>query len=126
MSESVKCLLKYGALINSKNESGLTPLHIAASLGWLEVVKCLIENGARVDVKDDKEGRTPFFFAMRQDQTDVVNYLTLAKKRKAEKEPEASLSYDPAITHRAVTSISLIEGKSTLVMGWVPESPIFG
>ena len=37
--DSLKCLLKYGALINTKNKNGSTPLHTAAELGDFEIVK---------------------------------------------------------------------------------------
>ena len=61
-------------------------------------MKCLIEKGARIDVQDDKNGRTPYFLAVKNDHTDVVNYLTATKKRKAENEPEETFgSKSPCI-----------------------------
>lgn len=60
----VKRLLRDGADVNartiiSRNFNGTsvtkdsTPLHIAAHCGFLDVVQCLLENGADIDAKDN-------------------------------------------------------------------------
>lgn len=96
--EVMKLLLQKRAQLDAKDKNGYTPLHLASSLGHLEVVKCLVEKGARIDVQDDKEGRTPYFLAVKNDHTDVVNYLTAIKKRKAENEPKENFdSKSPCI-----------------------------
>ena len=96
--EVMKLLIQNGAQVNAKEKDGYTPLHFASSRGRLEVVKCLIEKGARIDVQDDKNGRTPYFLAVKNDHTYVVNYLTATKKRKAENEPEETFgSKSPCI-----------------------------
>ena len=72
--------------IDQKSKNDSTPLHSAADQGHLEIVKYLIEKGAKIDPKN-KDGHTPHFLAAKNDHYFVVDYLTKAKKRKAENEP---------------------------------------
>lgn len=52
--EQVKKLLSVNPqLVNAKDESGRTPLHWAARIQKLEMVKLLLERGADVNAKDD-------------------------------------------------------------------------
>ncbi|PMG11287.1 hypothetical protein BCV00_18200 [Vibrio breoganii] len=51
-----------------------TPLHLAASSGYLDVVKILLEHGALINSKRWGE-RTPIMFASAYGQTDIVKYL---------------------------------------------------
>merc|ERR1711994_703138 len=63
----------------------------------LEVVKCLVENGAKIDPKD-KDNQTPCFIALKNDFKEVADYLTKIKKRKAETQPrEIFDSKDPCV-----------------------------
>jgi len=50
-------LISKGANPNIVDKSGLTALHYASTNKNLEVVKCLIENGAKVDLSVEFEGR---------------------------------------------------------------------
>jgi len=67
-------LIEYGADVNSKNPSGLTPLHFAAGRGNLPVVKLLIEKGARIDEKDAHQ-KTPLYLASEKCFTDTCKFL---------------------------------------------------
>jgi ankyrin repeat protein len=60
--EAVKLCLEKGADINATNSMGLTALLGAANRGSNEIIEFLVENGARLDVKD-KEGRSPITWA---------------------------------------------------------------
>jgi hypothetical protein len=63
ISEFTEFLLKKGADVNIEDGGdGWTPLHWAVFRHHPEMVKLLIENGARVDVVD-KRGRTPMSIA---------------------------------------------------------------
>lgn len=57
-TEISKLLIDGGSNVNSRDENGQTPLHIAAFKGEVEFVKFLIEKGADVNAKD-KYGNTP-------------------------------------------------------------------
>jgi ankyrin repeat protein len=60
--ETIKLCLQHGADINAANSLGFTALHAAAARGWESVIQLLVDNGARMDVKD-VAGRTPLVFA---------------------------------------------------------------
>ena len=57
--DSLALLLKAGGEINlSESQRGQTPLHGAAFWGWNDVVRFLVDHGARLDAKDAR-GMTP-------------------------------------------------------------------
>ncbi|HWF10955.1 MAG TPA: ankyrin repeat domain-containing protein [Bryobacteraceae bacterium] len=56
--EALRLCMEWGGDINAKNDVGYTALHGAAFRGANEVVKLLVEKGARMDVKN-QEGRLP-------------------------------------------------------------------
>ncbi len=51
-------LLEAGADVNIQEVSGITPLHLAASQGNLEIIICLLEAGADVRIETNG-GKTP-------------------------------------------------------------------
>lgn len=57
-NETVKQQINSGFDINTKDESGTTALHVAVQHGNLEIVRFLLEKGAKVSVKD-KAKRQP-------------------------------------------------------------------
>jgi ankyrin repeat protein len=50
--EGVKISLENGTSINSCNEDGYTPLHVAAFLGHIDMARFLINNGANINQCD--------------------------------------------------------------------------
>ena len=60
--------------------SGLTPLHLAAMRGHLDVVQYLVERGADWNAKD-LEGMTPVARAVASGCLDVVHFLDDAVRR---------------------------------------------
>ncbi|PWW74781.1 ankyrin, partial [Tuber magnatum] len=64
----------------ARNMNSRTPLHIAAEIGRVEIVRLLIEKeGANVNVIDAKK-KTPLYLAARRLHTGVVGLL-LADER---------------------------------------------
>jgi ankyrin repeat protein len=61
--EAIRLLLSHGMDINATDRQGRTALHGAALQGYDDVVKFLVDNGARLDVKDQK-GFTPLDTAL--------------------------------------------------------------
>ncbi|MCK4935754.1 MAG: ankyrin repeat domain-containing protein [Elusimicrobiales bacterium] len=73
--ETVRSLINSGVNINIKYEPyGFTPLHIACFKGHLEIVKLLLENGAAINAKDEKNP-TPLHVASIQGHTKIAKLL---------------------------------------------------
>ena len=67
-------LRKHPASVNKWPQSSETPLHQAAILGYVDVVKALLAHGANVDARDSTE-YTPLHEAVRYHHPDVVKVL---------------------------------------------------
>ena len=55
-------------------QSGLTPLHVAAFMGCMNIVIYLIQHGATPDVPTIR-GETPLHLAARANQADIIRIL---------------------------------------------------
>jgi ankyrin repeat protein len=62
LGDMVALLLKLRADPNALNDSGMTPLHLAAHQGNFALAELLLAHGARKNVKDE-QGRTPLDLA---------------------------------------------------------------
>jgi len=60
--DALKLCVELGMDVNAVNSMGLTALHGAANRGSDDIIRFLVQQGARLDVKD-KEGRTPLTWA---------------------------------------------------------------
>ena len=70
----VKLLVENGANVNTKNDSGKTPLHLAAFWGHNEVAKYLIEKNADVNATTNK-GRTALELAALYGHSALATWL---------------------------------------------------
>ena len=71
--EAVKLLYSKGADLNTINDCAVTPLSEAASLGYTDMVKFLLENGARI--KQVPEGDPILHEAIRSGNPEIVDLL---------------------------------------------------
>ncbi|KAH8994729.1 ankyrin repeat-containing domain protein [Lactarius hatsudake] len=100
MLEIIRLLLSHGADTRAEDNSGMTPLHLAAEFGAsTEVMKLLIRHGADVNAKTD-DLRTPLHLASQIESLEIVRFLV---------EHGADIS---AVTEGHVT-----------VLHWASESP---
>lgn len=60
--------------IDEKDNKGSTALMLAAFRGSEDIVRMLVENGAKVNLTTDL-GCNAFYFAVKEGHKDVVNYL---------------------------------------------------
>jgi ankyrin repeat protein len=60
--EAVKLCVELGMDVNAVNSMGLTAMHGAANRGSDEIIRYLVQQGAKTDIKD-AEGRTPLTWA---------------------------------------------------------------
>ncbi len=72
---AVRALLeKSPALVDFRDENGTTPLHVAASRGNMEIIVCLLDNGAKIE-SQNAEAKTPLHLAATNDRADAVACL---------------------------------------------------
>lgn len=67
--------LAQGVQINTKNEAGLTPLHLAAWHGRTEVMELLLACGANIHAKCREAGMTPLHYAAAFGQKEAAELL---------------------------------------------------
>jgi ankyrin repeat protein len=88
----VRMLLDAGEDPNRYNPVGghshTTPLHQAAGGGHHEVVKLLVERGARIDIKDILWHGTPADWAKHGGKTEIEAYLRARENRAARQASE--------------------------------------
>ena len=86
--EIVRLLLDAGEDPNRYNPIGghshSTPLHQAAAAGCMEMVRLLVDRGARLDLKDILWHATPAGWARHEGKTEVEAYLRAQEARRAE------------------------------------------
>lgn len=73
--QEVEYRINNGVNINVKDKDGMAALHHAALNGRLEIVRLLLANSAKIDVKNDTEGNTPLHCAVQGGHTEVVLLL---------------------------------------------------
>ena len=79
--ETVKILIENGANVNvneGTEQDGVPPLSEACGGGFLDVIKLLIEKGARINNIDD-EGMSALMRACYEESEDIVRYLLTIK-----------------------------------------------
>lgn len=75
--ETVKRLIDLGQDVN-KRSNGLTPAMYAAKYNRLDILKLLVENGAKLNVKSEK-GMTAAKYAQLSNATDTLEYIKSLK-----------------------------------------------
>lgn len=71
--ETVQKLIDLGTDVN-KSSNGLTPAMYAARYNRLDILKLLVENGAKLNIKSDK-GMTAEKYAEASNAQDTLSYL---------------------------------------------------
>jgi uncharacterized protein len=72
--ETIRLLLEAGADVNAVQAGGFTPLHQAAAAGRADLVRLLLANGARADMRCD-QGKLPADYARERAHTAVLEAL---------------------------------------------------
>ena len=72
---SIDVLIRHGSDIDCKGFMGRTPLHLAASNGFSDMIIVLLHRGARINEKDLTNGATPLHLAATFGQGSAVSLL---------------------------------------------------
>lgn len=72
--EGVRSLLNAGADLNTADEDGGTPLHVACTYGRVEIIHLLLERGADPEARNSL-GYTPLILACLYQETDIIRLL---------------------------------------------------
>lgn len=76
--DTVKKMIEFGSNINEAS-NGLTPIMVAARYNKVEILKLLLENGAKTSIKDEK-GFTALKHAELSNAKEAVEVLKAHKK----------------------------------------------
>lgn len=83
--------------VNKEISGGRNALHFAADYGQTDVIQCLIDNGADVNLPD-KHGISPLLAAIWESHLDAVKLLLSKGARKDGKSPDGQSYMDCAET----------------------------
>lgn len=103
-TDTVLLLIKRGAVVDSRDYEGKTPLIHACTGPYAETVNALLKAGADVNAKDSTEGFTPLMMAAGLDQLEIVKILLASKADK----DAVDTDNDKAIDHARRENLSHI------------------
>ncbi len=90
--DSARLLIACGAVLEARNDLGITPLHDAANSNAADVASLLIANGAGVDIPTGQEGNTALMLAANQGNVEVGRVLIESGANLNYQEPQFGLT----------------------------------
>ena len=69
----IKYILNKGANVNAQDNKGFTSLHRSAEIGFTEITKIFLDNGADKDIS--AQGFTALDLAKKRNQTEIIALL---------------------------------------------------
>ena len=105
--EAIQLIINNGANVNTQNNDGIAPLHLAA---YIENVDILLENGARINITDNN-GNTPLHVLASEgdDYNDIIEHLLLNGADKSIKNNNGETPLDIAISRQDSLNISSLK-----------------
>ena len=73
-TDTLECLIKHGANVNTTKANGVTPLMVCAVLDYDKNASLLLEHGADINAKDN-EDKDALFYAKQSRNDNIINIL---------------------------------------------------
>lgn len=109
---------KYAKEVNTFNADGLSPLHITAARGSIEILKRLLDHGAD-PYMTDSSGWTPLQLAARSGQTQVVEaLLQVLRREKGQCQLAPTIAQEITPIHLGILSGEIAVMRVLLRHGW--------
>ena len=122
--EAAKQAITDGANLNTKDERGTTPIHIAAGRGNLGLMKLLVKKGANIETKNDN-GDSLLHMASISAQKDVFEYLVEKGANVNAKNRDGTTPLHVANYHEEVASFLIKNGADVNAKDGFGSTPIF-
>ena len=87
--------------MNCSNENGVMPLHVACTVGSLQIVEILIENKAAINCLT-RNFQTPLHLASANNKYKIVRYLLEHGAKLERRDKEIKLTGSSAITEKGL------------------------
>ncbi|EMS59786.1 E3 ubiquitin-protein ligase XB3 [Triticum urartu] len=111
----------YARFVNVRDDTGATPLHLAARQGWRRCVHVLLENGAIVSASSGAfgfPGSTPLHLAARGGSLDCVRQLLSWGADRLQRDSVGRIPYEVAVKRGHVACAALLTPSSAEPLVW--------
>uniref|UniRef100_A0ACD5X3X1 Uncharacterized protein n=1 Tax=Avena sativa TaxID=4498 RepID=A0ACD5X3X1_AVESA len=111
----------YARFVNVRDDTGATPLHLAARQGWRRCVHVLLENGAIVSASSGAfgfPGSTPLHLAARGGSLDCVRQLLSWGADRLQRDSVGRIPYEVAMKRGHVACAALLNPSSAEPLVW--------
>uniref|UniRef100_A0A453IDX8 RING-type E3 ubiquitin transferase n=1 Tax=Aegilops tauschii subsp. strangulata TaxID=200361 RepID=A0A453IDX8_AEGTS len=111
----------YARFVNVRDDTGATPLHLAARQGWRRCVHVLLENGAIVSASSGAfgfPGSTPLHLAARGGSLDCVRQLLSWGADRLQRDSVGRIPYEVAVKRGHVACAALLNPSSAEPLVW--------
>jgi len=95
--------------IQYSDDDKVTPLHVAAIWGYLDIVKFLVEKGFDINAKD-AWNKTPLYRAVAKDHFEIAKFLIAKGADKSVKDVYGKTVLDIAKENKSQNMVELLEG----------------
>ncbi|VAI07240.1 unnamed protein product [Triticum turgidum subsp. durum] len=111
----------YARFVNVRDDTGATPLHLAARQGWRRCVHVLLENGAIVSASSGAfgfPGSTPLHLAARGGSLDCVRQLLSWGADRLQRDSVGRIPYEVALKRGHAACAALLNPSSAEPLVW--------
>ncbi|XP_018054938.1 PREDICTED: uncharacterized protein LOC108691609 isoform X2 [Atta colombica] len=113
--EVTKLFLRHGGNPNVSSNDGMTPVHVAAAWGRINILQLLLANGGD-PLRLDNDGRSPFHYAFDGKYFNVVTMLAnYCESTQDEDEPKYNMMLDKVLVTNGDVIAEYVASKDTVL-----------